>query len=454
MARMSALGKEAGKQGHTALLEALFWAILLVLCFGVLEALFSQTRLIQSALKTATPHMAIDVWTGKQPGSEDLKTVVYLEFRPCDFVFQKVQDHYQASYEFEVDIFNRSRELVDTKIHQGVIRENDYEVTRDCEKFLLCEFSFLGLAPGQYTAVLLATDRMIQKSAVFETPFEVSLPTSTGLSTSQLLLARKASIPNQNGPSGAGSGIIAAPGALYGALQPELYVYFEIYPDHPRDQDSVRYRLSYVSPDNRQVIFYSGKQKLFGRHIPVFKSVSTADLPPGDYRLMAEIQSLDGRFNLVSEKPFTVFQHPTDLRFRSFKAVLRELALVGSREEIKQLKKVPREQRQQAIAAFWKAHDPTPGTEANELMTEFYRRMELARRNFWNGSQEKGWLSDQGKVFVLYGVPDRVIRRRDPVKHIAVEIWQYHSLHVEAVFLDRYGFGEYRLIQPYSLLAR
>ncbi len=454
MARMSALGKEAGKQGRTALLESLFWAILLVLSFGLLEAVLSQTRLIRSALKTPSPHMAIDVWTGKQATTDALKTVVHLEFRPCDFVFQKVGDRYQAAYEFELGIYNASRELVGTQIHQGEIQENSYEATRECEKFLLCQFTFTGLPPGDYTAVLLATDRITQKSAILETPFQVALPQSEHLSTSQLLLARRANIPAAGNQGSAGMGVVPAPEPVYGALQPELFVYFEMYPEQPSDEDSVRYRLSYIRPDNRQVVFFEGRQKLFGRHIPVFKSLSTETLPPGKYRLMAEVQTLDGRFSLVSEKAFRVYQHPVDLRFRSFKSVLRELALVASKDEIKQLKKVPVQQRQQAIEAFWKAHDPTPGTDENELMTEFYRRLEIARHHYWNGSPEKGWLTDQGKVFVMYGVPDRVIRRRDPVKHIALEIWQYHSLRVEAIFLDRYGFGNYRLIQPYSLLTR
>ncbi|MDZ7822184.1 MAG: GWxTD domain-containing protein [Candidatus Marinimicrobia bacterium] len=54
----------------------------------------------------------------------------------------------------------------------------------------------------------------------------------------------------------------------------------------------------------------------------------------------------------------------------------------------------------------WENLDPTPGTERNELMNEYYYRVQTANQRF--SGQREGWRSDRGMIYIIYGEPDAV----------------------------------------------
>jgi len=99
------------------------------------------------------------------------------------------------------------------------------------------------------------------------------------------------------------------------------------------------------------------------------------------------------------------------------------------------------------IEEFWRRRDPDPATPENELRTEYYARIAQANELF-KSDTPKGWLSDRGRIYVLYGPPAE--RRSD--NEIAlqgmsgqrVEIWNYNGY--EIVFRDETGGGTYRLV--------
>lgn len=79
-----------------------------------------------------------------------------------------------------------------------------------------------------------------------------------------------------------------------------------------------------------------------------------------------------------------------------------------TKEEVKKWKTLRSDDEAQAfIDLFWARRDPTPGTPRNEFREDFEARVDFADRNFGTGSVG-GALSDQGKVFILFGPPYRV----------------------------------------------
>jgi hypothetical protein len=91
--------------------------------------------------------------------------------------------------------------------------------------------------------------------------------------------------------------------------------------------------------------------------------------------------------------------------------------------------------------------DPTPETEINELMEEYYRRVDFANQNY-SGFQE-GWKSDRGMVYILLGAPSEVERHPFESDSRPYEIWTYESINRYFVFVDRTGLGDYRLEGPF-----
>jgi GWxTD domain-containing protein len=59
------------------------------------------------------------------------------------------------------------------------------------------------------------------------------------------------------------------------------------------------------------------------------------------------------------------------------------------------------------IEKFWRRRDPTPDTMVNEYRQLFWERVQQANENFVD-STKPGWLTDRGKIHILYGPPTEV----------------------------------------------
>lgn len=111
-------------------------------------------------------------------------------------------------------------------------------------------------------------------------------------------------------------------------------------------------------------------------------------------------------------------------------------------QELRRLNSGSTTDKEQKFRDFWAQRDPTPDTEFNELMVEYYRRIDFAYRNY-TSMQQPGFETDQGRAYILYGPPNN-IERRLPTNAPTREIWQYPNRTL--VFEATTGFGDFRLI--------
>lgn len=93
---------------------------------------------------------------------------------------------------------------------------------------------------------------------------------------------------------------------------------------------------------------------------------------------------------------------------------------------------------------YWKRFDPTPQTAYNELMEEFYSRVDFVNREFQTISGNDGAVTDRGAVYIKYGKPTK--KERAPTKNGRVtEIWHYQRIDKKFVFVDYGGKGDFLL---------
>ena len=117
-----------------------------------------------------------------------------------------------------------------------------------------------------------------------------------------------------------------------------------------------------------------------------------------------------------------------------------------TREEYSELRRGGRETRIRKFDEFWSRKDPTPGTAYNELMAEFYRRVDYTVGAFRTLKEQNGSITDRGRIYILYGKPsstDRILRPGT----IPQEIWEYTNLGKKFIFKDQSRQGNYTLTE-------
>jgi len=123
------------------------------------------------------------------------------------------------------------------------------------------------------------------------------------------------------------------------------------------------------------------------------------------------------------------------------------------------------EERDQFVEAFWSLRDPTPDTFENEFKEEHYRRIVYANDHF--GARLPGWKTDRGRIYIVYGPPDRIVSgpASQCGEHFKVvegnaqftsESWCYRYLEgigmdVVIHFVDVCDCGDYRMAMPSDL---
>lgn len=429
MARMSSQKMEAKLFNSTVCsFQNVSLVLSIFLAFGLLVKVFASEKWIRNDLKIPNPQIYIDYWSGRDQSSFEPVTDFYVEIHPADFVIRTERNGFSASYQISISIYDAYKQLVAEDSQSEDLLFKSYSQTQENNQNHLHKFRF-NLDSGEYKALIKITDKKINKNATIEKEFRVLSTNDFPSEVSDILFLRE-EIENANS-----SRILPYPYAVYGVDQSNLFCYFELYQQKSALGDSLDLTISYINQGNQQVVLRTVNKKLGQRRFANFHRFYAGDIPPGEYRLKVSAKLKNSGIHLESEKKFVVYQSQTDLRFNDFDQVLKELSLIADKEELNSLEKTPESNRQQAVNEFWQKLDPTPETVANELKSEFYSRVNIAKKYFWHGSKQSGWFTDQGKTYIKYGKPDKAIRGMDYFFSRTKEIWQYSEPSFQVVFL-------------------
>lgn len=95
---------------------------------------------------------------------------------------------------------------------------------------------------------------------------------------------------------------------------------------------------------------------------------------------------------------------------------------------------------------YWKSFDPTPETSFNQLMAEYYRRIDFAIKEFRGLGKTDGTKSDRGMIYIRFGKPETVERSSNNQGQV-VETWYYKNPERKFIFVDQKGTGNFTLIE-------
>ena len=137
---------------------------------------------------------------------------------------------------------------------------------------------------------------------------------------------------------------------------------------------------------------------------------------------------------------------------------LKQMKYILQNDERSMLKKKSKNDKEELFYSLWKVRDPTPETDRNVLMEEYYERVSYVNEHF--DGWQPGWETDQGMIYILFGPPDEIQRTNSTSSNSSFwndgnsatslyQVWSYYTINKQFVFRDQNGFGDYRLNTPF-----
>jgi len=405
----------------------------LMLGAGAYGTSFSQAS--GAVVKRAgVPNFFFDVANVESKKAGHSKINVYIKIAYDELQFLVVDSVYRAGYEVSVVIFDEKGEQADGEIWQEEVFASTYENTNSKELFSLTHVSF-DLTPSKYRMSIGFMDLDTKKTTFKKLAFQVREFGKKKLEVSDITIVSNLTFDSLGVKS-----IHPEIASYIKEKQRMLYGYYEIYSDREVESFNVSY---FIKNQKREEILKGNKeQPKEGHRTMAYVDLDAGKLSHGNYVLELTID--DGKQMTIIAKPFSIRWLGIPSSVVDIDLAIEQLRYIASSSEIKRMKNSPEGQKVKEFEKFWKERDPSPGTQQNEHMDEYYRRINYSNENF-SGFRE-GWKSDMGMIYVIFGQPNDVERHPFESGYKPYEVWYYYEINRQFVFIDETGFGEYRLV--------
>ncbi len=338
----------------------------------------------------------------------------------------------------------------------------------------ILSFESLALPAGEYRLGLSARDSIdpSRRDSVSLPLTIVARPVRTGALSDIELCSRISPSGDRASPFYKNTlEVIPNPSRLYGEGLPVLHFYAEVYDLDAAPGPPVALRASILDGSGREVALQSKAKPRTHPTSAEYGSMNVGSLPGGSYRFrlsLVDTVATPARTVAVSEKKFFVFNPSveaagpdavTSRQGRAFAFMteaeaddeirkLRYLAVDAEKRQMEQLADV--DAKRAFIGNFWAGRDALPGS--GRAREDYLGRIAAADAAYGERGKE-GWLTDRGRIMVIYGKPDDIERHTSMSETRPYEIWEYRGLQggVVFVFVDRLGFGSYRLVHSTHL---
>jgi GWxTD domain-containing protein len=365
----------------------------------------------------------------------------YVQIPNDNLTFVKTDSGFQAAVQIELYltkegqdfVFNRtiSREIVVTDFNETNSKDNPNTFSTEVE-----------VDSGQYLAMVTVSDKNSNKQFSQKKMLNVSYARSEDrkLGLSDILFFSQYKMDDEGNIS---------------QFEPELtnnfsgrgkyvYAYFNSFSFD--DQDSMLVR--YVVKDNRDVVIQ--QNKYFVKRKPGlmehFVRLNRYYFGRSIYTL--EISANIGNQWVTKTNSFGFVWKYVPNTQQDLDLAIEYLKYIANGDSIKHYRDKPFEEKQDFFKRFWQQNDPNPDTEENELMIEYYQRLNFANENF-SATGIRGWLTDRGRIYIKFGQPDEIDRHPFEASTYPYVVWRYYSVRKTFVFIDRSGFGDYELHPNY-----
>ncbi len=194
-------------------------------------------------------------------------------------------------------------------------------------------------------------------------------------------------------------------------------------------------------------IMYEPKPSTLAWNI-LFIPLPLEKLFPGLYQLQIEFNM--GETTIPLKRSLRVYWPQKPVSLTLFDLSVEALRIIAKEEEIDEMFGFTTYRGYLRFMEFWKKRDPDTTTAYNEVMAEFYRRVDESIRRFSSLKENDGFKTDRGRIFVLYGTPTTTERRLLP-NRTPTEVWTYQNIRRKFIFTDPSRNGSYILTETETL---
>ncbi|MBO8131140.1 MAG: GWxTD domain-containing protein [Candidatus Marinimicrobia bacterium] len=364
--------------------------------------------------------------------SVDIEIIIKVPFDAV--VFVKDGDYFVGKYEINILLLDEQEAQVASKIWTQEIRTKNYDETNSTEHYDVSKIVFRE-GPSNYFLTIGIMDLETKKSSFRKKKLNLKDFYSRTLTISKIFIVDQV-ITHEDGT-------IELIPSINNSVKNEndyFYIGFVLL------SDSGYANFNYTISDMDNNIILQGEYNKYlkkGRTQELVK-IKRQKLGYNRYKfhLRININNETVEQNLV----FNVRWYGMSNYINNLDEAIQQLRYIASAKTIRDMLKSSEEEKKEKFKKFWADLDPSPGTEKNELMEEYYRRVAYANEHFSNFLP--GWKTDRGMIFILFGPPSEVERHPFEMNTRPYEIWYYYEINRTFVFVDETGFGDYRLVSP------
>jgi GWxTD domain-containing protein len=335
--------------------------------------------------------------------------------------------YYQAGYSISIVIYNSKGEQKGGDSWERSIRIEDYKSLQSGDS-IMTDVLLLPLSYGTYIAQIICRDDNSLRMGQFNIKLNVS-PSSGNNFISGVRFERE-----YNGQ------IIPWPSRIYGPKSGPVIFNIRTQLASP---ESLKLNTSLADVSDQKIVWNKKLELEAGPGREIRTIIPCDSLTEGNYLLKAELDkhSEDKRW----QKEYKIIiNNPGNLTTGDFEDKIAQVEYISRRPEYDSLMKALPAQRDSLWVNFWKSRDPTPDTEKNEYRDQYYEKINYAN-NHYDAGFNAGWKTDMGRVYIKHDLPDEVEKHPFETNSQPYEIWYYYQKGFKIIFVDKYGFGEYKI---------
>lgn len=360
--------------------------------------------------------------------------------------FEKDGDNYKAGLKVNIEISDLSGTVIKRAFDEKSVNVLDYESTNS-EKLYLYGLIKFDVSEGNYRISTVISDKISKR--------ERKLPPTEFLASKNIL--QPIVIESvEDYQLNSDSLITAITGSVIPFNKPENDLLIPV-------MDSAVQSLKIIVKDSdRKIVLEKYLRNYFYKNISFqlsdkgiyitndknknsykifFANDIASELDEGNYTF--EILP-DNELSKKAEFKFLVVWMSKPFSLMDLERAIKYLGIIESEEKISELKsnKGPADK---ILYDYWKPLDTTPNTKYNELMNEFYQRVDYAEEKFRSITGNGGAFSDRGNVYIKFGKPDETLRDTNSDGKV-VETWLYKDQNLKFAFVDLEGTGKFILV--------